>query len=275
MAQETGVVMDLSVLNDALKEFSVWIHEDSSEVVLDEARLAMVDGMRLSPPYGVNKRKAESTGLPKASAKRQGEAAVERSILNSMRPLLEEEIDSPKLREAVRTDNAEAIRKYLEQSGSRKRLVSFSKRLHQAARSPRSGRVYRDRNQVIRGSERDTLKAYIKQTQQKVGTFKAAWGYMAIRLATHPAAKGGPGARVPAWVRRNVSRGRGLVLEDSIIVTRGRGAEVTFRVQASGDMQTVYSRALAKRGQALVKKMKLARDGVSQRINTRFTVRGR
>lgn len=267
MASPSTVTMDLSQLEKALKEFSAFVVEESGEVVLDEARLLMVDGMNLTPPYGAGRRKGSTT-----AALKQGEAAVERSVLNSFQPLKTENVKSPWLRRLLQKDETK-VTEYFRRNQippGKARVVGFDPRIHQGDRNPRTGRVYGNRGRYVVGSEIDMLQSYIRDVRLNVGIFKAAFATMAIELANHPRSRSS--ARVPAWVRRNLAKAAPLIRQKFISVSK-TGATVIFETTAHNDLEYAYDAAIRRREQALVKKIKLIVEGRAKAVNTKFTIR--
>lgn len=269
------VQMDTRTLERALKEWSAFVREDCTEVVASEARLLFLDGMNLTPPFG----KGRNKGSTKA-AQEQGEAAIERSVMNSMRPLDPDEVRSAWLERAMEgpnpvNDTDEYFRKIGKGRGQA-RAVTFQARYHQDDRNKRSGRVkgFRGRYLATR-SDRRALDFYIASLKDKSGTFKAAFAIAAMEVAKHTGEK----ARIPGWVRKRMPSARRLVVAQRYNLRKGGGlrrSNIDISVTIVGHDMTeyAYERAISKRKRALFHKVRLVVNNQTHRLNTgRFTLR--
>lgn len=264
----SGLTMDTRALGAALTEFAALTREGLGPVVLDEARILYTDAMNLTPPWGKGKRKGSSK-----AAELQGRNAIERSILNSFKPITEDSAISQAQDELIRNNDVDGMNEYLRNVGvaeTKAKVVRFSSATHKADRSRKSGRVHRSRGRYVIGSDAQRLHAYTKEQQSKVGTFKAAFAWMVLALSAHPKSK--TKSRIPGWVKKNLARGSRLILRQSIII-RKQGATVIFDVMGHDQLSFSFARAVRAREAGLRKKIRLIADGNAKKVNTKFALR--
>lgn len=269
MSKDT-FTLDTSVMERALKEWSAFVVQDAGLVVLDEARLLFMDGMNLTPPYGKGKTGGQRKKGSTLAAKRQGEASVERSILNSFRPITEDKAKTEDFKRAIKSGNVDTLNAYLEGTKSKKRAFKFSESTHKADRDSK-GRVYRSKNRLVIGSDVGAVQSYIVREQAKVGSFKAAWGLMAFKLGNHPKAQ--TKARIPGWVGKQMSRGKRFIVGSPVISLRRGGASVSATLMSHPQLKFAFDRAVKSRAKSMSNKVHLILDGRSKDINTKFATR--
>lgn len=165
---------------------------DSVKLLEEEMRLLLRDILRFTPPTKTPK--ADETQL---NARQRGTTAVENDLYRNARPLIPEQIEIPRLSEAVARRDVTAIRaivKNLKGKWGDRTLLVGTAELAQAHLRNRNrwGRVKGDKRNMA--FARDWQK-YARTIKQRVGWHKAGWLRAARAL----------GMPLPRWIARHES----------------------------------------------------------------------
>lgn len=255
-----GVTIDTRQLDAALLEFSSMLKNDPAEVLLDVSRQIAIDAQNATPPFGEGRIRGSSL-----AAKRQGESAIERSVSNSFTPIAVAETESPFLKSLIEKRDEAGLNKFFEQTGSKWRVAHFSATKHRGNRNAK-GRVYRSKKRLSFASADN----YTDRAKQRVGTFKAAWGVMAMDLGSHPKAK--VKARVPKWVLRNKNRGKAMQKGFHIDV-KGPRMRITLGAVSSEYLLFAFDGIVRRRQRTLVKDLQKILQKKTDKLNRKYSAR--
>ena len=210
------IVLDRRKIDKALKLWGQLNKQEQARELRKSGRALAVRLTNVTAPFGMGQ-----------AAKKQGEGAVARDILEITKPL-----NRYWMGEAVRMkalDPASFKRRFTTKEGrvwleEEDMILNSStiKRFHQSMRSKSSGRTSkagtytRDIGRSRAGNRGILLaseqKKYIKDTQKKVGIAKAGWAECASILGGFDKVTGV--SKIQAWVTKLISKyGRGTVQE--------------------------------------------------------------
>jgi hypothetical protein len=214
-----NISVDTAAFNQTMRRFMKTSNRAAAVVLKEQARGVLRRVVDWTPPGG--------KGAQGSSAKKRGEAAVERDILKLMRPVKSYGRDSDALRAAgmfidtPSNDSPAAI--------------------HKANRS-KTGRVRRKLNPKIAIKATD-LRRYIAAKKKMVGFLASGWKTAATKL----------GVSLPAWVTRHTGSGRATIKSTATLIEVS--ATNTVRNAPSLDMERRVQSALNSQAAAMVRRL--------------------
>lgn len=238
------VEIDISEWQKKMAFLSAATNRGMREVLYEEWPLLLEKIMDFTPPF----KTAGGTGSSNLSV---GRAAVARDIQRTMRPFDPASIRSKGIAKIVAKKDLTAFNAVTAniKSGPLKgaRGVAFSPSVHTSLRAYR-GRVGRDTNQRVIGTDAGLLKKYIRSVQDMVGFAKSGW------LAAYYLVGG---SRAPGYVTKHGTGGGGFIdnhadEEDPSITAINRTPWAERRDEGSRIVQAAYN----SRAQAIFSKAK-------------------
>ena len=219
MARKNTIKIDDAVFQSKMRKLAKRYKVDEYDFIKEQGALYARDMAKAAPPFadGVINFKKQSIGSSKD--KKQGEFAM----WNDLQKIFVVQEDPQVIQWAVATFGRGPIYKGKKKTGKGVALtMSEIKRWHHRNMMPSSGRARALKyDQRLWVSEKILLQ-YFKKEKTKVGTAKAALAEAMVRI--------NPKQRVPAWIKRNMSRadGKGRVLRSS------KGPRAIIRASAYG-----------------------------------------
>lgn len=287
----SGVSMDTSRLDKALKEFAALVKDDGNKVVLDEARKLYFDAMNMTPPYGERdhpqptypgQQKPNTQGSTK-KAQAQGQRALQRDIRLSMAAY---DLDSPaktaweqRIRESGKS--VDGYNEFFSRTGRRGVAVRFNKSHHTTHRKKHGLGRLRDKKPwsgkwLVTKQDQAYRDQYIRHRQRRVGTMKAAYAIAVTRINQKAASLGLPQSRIPAWVRNNMGKAGWLHhFTDINMGSRKDSASVEVEVNSHAQLQKAFPRAMRMRATSLERNVRKIVQGNADKVNGAFKGRFR
>lgn len=249
-------------MNRALQRFADVVGKDIAVILPDEARLFALSGMKAQPPTDQG-----GKGATTSAAKKNGEAAVDRSIKNAAPRMRADQWQSPAMRRVIESGNVATTQALLDGMGVKVKVGSHDEGYHQKARDGR-GRVFRARrgNVLISDAEEARRDAYSKRRQQNVGMFKAAWAKVALGLERYAKVK----SRIPSWIKRHV--GRSKFPSALTVQLFGPRQSITISAPAHPAFRDFVSIAVAARVKAINRKVRAVLAGRAGIIDGKYRI---
>jgi hypothetical protein len=189
--------INTSGLQAAIAEFARVSRKDITTVVRQQAGILVGHVIALTPPATHKGGMMTDTGGISLDAKKRGESSIAADIA-SIFPTT-----------SLKDEAVEALigigHDWRGRGGRKMKIPVFAKtteelrRVHQASRSPATGRTRQLGGSGMAVTRKAVLKQYIKQEQQKVGKLNAGWLSAGRDLKTAARA-------MPAWIRRHGER---------------------------------------------------------------------
>lgn len=214
-------------LRDRLRRYAEIVGADAADALRRHARIAAVDLCNSMTPFSHKQ---------SATAKALGEGAVQRDILKVYYPAsgakfrnqatgiargyLQGKGNSNAVQQAEKfkdrlmryqmSDNTAALAKIAADMKFRDVMLDrFDPSRHRSERGT-DGKVTNPSSVLVIGAEPE-LERYIEQTKRKVGLTKAGFAKVAEQIPTSN--RGNPLKGVPAWVKRNMNRASGQMVD--------------------------------------------------------------
>lgn len=197
--------------------FSMEVNSAAFEQAMQRLRTGIRAGL-IDPKFGTLPVQARllaercQTLTPPRSSK-QGRDAVARDILGIFKPLQQSTWRDKSIRKIIRTDDRPAwaalSANFSKDTGLRNTTaISFAPALHQRMRNRRGfiGRGARKTGAVTLGPEARRVKAYLRETQKRVGWAKAGWNLAIRRLG---------GVVAAAWIASKGDAGGTVTIDSS------------------------------------------------------------
>ena len=246
-----------------LQKFAAAVGKDAGPLIANEARLWCIDGMKEIPPMGIG-----------TAAQKAGKEAVAKDIARAF-PLvsINAQTSDEMLRAIERAEETGSVGAYnriAEKLGRKSRAVTFQERLHRASRND-AGRVPKRRidQLIVTQENRAARDQHIKKKWGNVGMMKGSLAWCAEKAGSASKMKG---TRIPAWIAKQMDKGRAWLGTHVSIAMRG--AKTSFKITTGMHSLAVPAlrRGMDRRAKALLRKARNLALGKASIVNGKYKI---